>query len=301
MQTGKLANAVLDSIESQIAVIDRTGVICHVNQAWIDFGRSNGLDDDHVWVGTNYLSACLLAKQHGDKDGSEVLEGLTRVLKGELPVFSYEYPCHSPTEKRWFMMRILPVRGVQEAFVVMHHVITGRKLAEERVEQQNLELARLATTDKLTQLLNRLRLDELLEIEVERANRYRHPLSIIMIDIDFFKGINDMFGHRVGDQVLISFADLLRTRVRRIDSVGRWGGEEFLVLMPDSTQYAAGQLAEKLREATADHVFPGIGAITCSFGVAQYQGGQSISDFVERADSALYQAKRDGRNRVCLA
>lgn len=215
--------------------------------------------------------------------------------------FSYEYPCHSPSEQRWFMMRVVPVRGVKDLFVVSHQVITERKLAEERVELQNHELERLASTDKLTQLLNRLKLDEILSGELERANRYQSPLSLAMVDVDLFKVVNDSLGHRAGDSVLREVARLMHDNVRKSDAVGRWGGEEFLILMPGSTLVPAGLLAEKLRKRTARHVFPGVGSITCSYGVAQYRLGESVTDFIDRADSALYRAKQNGRNRVELS
>ena len=296
-----LTNDVLDSIESQIAVIDRKGAILYVNQAWIDFGQSNGLPLDHPWIGMSYLDVCRLAADGGDLDGTEALSRFRSVLEGRLHSFVYEYPCHSPVEQRWFMMRVVPLRGHNDLIVVSHHIITERKLAEARVEQQNQELERLATTDKLTQLLNRFKLDEILEAEIERAKRYHTPLSLVMVDIDLFKEVNDTFGHRTGDVVLLELARLMRASVRKSDSVGRWGGEEFLILMPGSDVDASVQLAEKLRKKIANHTIQGIGQITCSFGVAHFRNGLSISEFIEYADSALYQAKRNGRNRVELS
>ena len=294
----ELTAAVLDAIHNQIAVIDRQGTIHYVNQAWIDFGKDNGVPSNHSWINTSYVNACLLAAQGGDQDGAMALDKIRSVLEGRSPTCSYEYPCHSPSEPRWFMMQINPIRSMDDFFVVTHHLITERKLAEELVEQQNHQLEKLATTDRLTQLLNRLRLDEKLEEEIERANRYGTDLSIVMVDVDYFKAVNDNFGHRSGDVVLRGIAELMRNNVRRSDSVGRWGGEEFLILMPDCDAGAAEQLADKLRIKTANHAFPNIGVVTCSYGVAQYKSAHSVAQLIEIADVALYQAKSNGRNCV---
>lgn len=296
----QLTGAVLNSIESQISVIDRKGDIIYVNQAWIDFGVSNGLPPKQSWIGTSYLEACMFAAGGGDPIGSEVLRLLQSLLDGRLHSFDYEYPCHSPEQKRWFMMRVLPVQGQNGLYVVSHHVITERKLAEQLVEQQNRELERLATVDKLTQLLNRHKIDEVIEAEIERAKRYHTPLALVMVDIDFFKDINDTFGHRSGDFVLSELALLMRNSIRRSDVIGRWGGEEFLILMPASTLESARRLAEKLRKKIRTHVFDRAGHITCSFGIAEYKSNSSAAEFIESADNALYHAKQNGRNRVEL-
>lgn len=118
-----------------------------------------------------------------------------------------------------------------------------------------------------------------------------------MIDIDHFKRINDYFGHLLGDTVLIEFAQLLQLSIRKSDVVGRWGGEEFLVLLPESDELMAYAVAEKLRIKATQHQFTGVGEVTCSYGVAKYQLGQTPRELLELADSALYRAKRNGRNR----
>lgn len=163
---------------------------------------------------------------------------------------------------------------------------------------KSVELEKASITDSLTGLFNRRRLDEAFAHELDRAQRYAKPVSLIIADVDYFKAINDTHGHQTGDDVLKAIAGLLRSGVRAVDVVGRWGGEEFLVICPDTDLDGAQALAEKLRGSIAAEAFPAIGAASASFGVAQYRDGESFKDTVARADTALYRAKINGRNRV---
>lgn len=166
------------------------------------------------------------------------------------------------------------------------------------LESAKLELEALATTDRLTQIPNRVRLDDVLEKEFEQATGNGTPLSIILLDIDHFKAVNDEFGHQVGDLVLRHAADLLKNHVRVEDIVGRWGGEEFLVICPHTRLMDAVQLSENLRQQLEQHSFPVIHQKTSSFGVTSFVTGDTIHSFLSRCDKALYQAKEHGRNRV---
>lgn len=163
---------------------------------------------------------------------------------------------------------------------------------------KSVELEKASITDALTGLFNRRRLDEAFAHELDRAERYGKPLSLMITDVDHFKAVNDTYGHQMGDEVLQMVAGLLRNGVRAVDVVGRWGGEEFLVLCPDTDLDGARALADKLRAAVADAVFPTAGGVTSSFGVACHRRGESFKDTVARADKALYYAKSKGRNRV---
>lgn len=153
-------------------------------------------------------------------------------------------------------------------------------------------------TDALTGLNNRMKLDEALENEVNRAQRYQITFSIIMLDIDYFKKVNDTYGHLVGDQVLKKLSDLLKRTFRKTDIPGRWGGEEFLILLPQQDRMHACMIAEKLRSAIEASEFPDVGTITSSFGVTEYAAGDTVENLIKRADDALYRAKKLGRNRV---
>lgn len=167
---------------------------------------------------------------------------------------------------------------------------------------QNQQLERLAVTDQLTGLYNRLRLDQTLEEERLRNLRYATAFSVLLLDVDHFKAVNDSYGHPTGDQVLIGIARVLQQSIREIDVVGRWGGEEFLVVCRETTLEGALVLAEKLRQAIQAQMFAQVGRKSVSLGVAVFRQGEALTETIARADAALYRAKEGGRNRVeCAA
>ena len=178
----------------------------------------------------------------------------------------------------------------------------------EDLEQRNrdLEEARqrveeLLRVDPLTGVANRRRLEEALDAEIEEGGRYAAPFSVIMVDLDHFKQVNDRYGHVVGDVTLQQAAHALATHVRRVDLVGRFGGEEFLIVSPHTGVADAGRLAERLRAVLEVQEMPFAGRITASFGVAEWRAGESRAELVGRADAALYRAKEKGRNRVVVS
>lgn len=162
----------------------------------------------------------------------------------------------------------------------------------------NKALAQLSITDRLTGLFNRMKLDEALAFESQRSQRTGQPYSVIMLDIDHFKQVNDRYGHQAGDRVLIELARLLQSSTREIDIVGRWGGEEFLVICPYTDSMGACRLAENLRQKMEASNAAVAEPRTASFGVATFKPGEQGDDIVARADAALYAAKDGGRNRV---
>ncbi len=167
-----------------------------------------------------------------------------------------------------------------------------------QLESKNRSLEELATSDELTGLSNRHSLEAVLASEMERSSRYQEQLSIILFDIDHFKRINDTWGHQAGDEVLKRMAAIASSLVREPDSLFRWGGEEFLLVAPHTMLAGSITLAEKLRQAIENEVFLEVGAVTASFGAAQWQPGESREDLFRRVDQALYRAKNTGRNRV---
>jgi diguanylate cyclase (GGDEF)-like protein len=169
---------------------------------------------------------------------------------------------------------------------------------EDALAYANSKLEKLSITDALTGLSNRAHINQVLEHELNSHLRYGKPCSLIMIDIDYFKAVNDTHGHQVGDSVLIEFAKLISEGTRVTDAVGRWGGEEFLIVCPVTDITAASALAEKLRKLIESHAFPVAGSKTGSFGVASFAPVEEIDAVIARADAALYRAKRNGRNKV---
>ena len=178
-------------------------------------------------------------------------------------------------------------------------------LATAELRQQKEAAEQAARLDPLTQVLGRRGFTEAADNEIQRCLRYRHPLSLIMIDIDHFKVINDTHGHATGDAVLVGFAQLLTRELREWDMVGRLGGEEFAVLLPSSNAEQALAAAERMRESLRENHISVRGqplAYTASFGVAEFQPHElTLDSLLARADAALYDAKRSGRDRVRLA
>lgn len=166
------------------------------------------------------------------------------------------------------------------------------------LEEMNKQLQDLSETDTLTKLNNRLKVDRVLECEVERAKRSGTTFSVIIIDIDHFKDVNDTYGHLVGDKVLVDIANLLKENSRRLDVVGRWGGEEFIIVLPDTPIEGGFLKAEKFRALIEGYDFGEAKALTASFGVGEYITNMLLKDFLKNVDNALYQAKNKGRNRV---
>ncbi len=166
-----------------------------------------------------------------------------------------------------------------------------RKRAEEVLKRQ-------ASTDMLTGLFNRRHMSDLLHQEIARGKRYGTSLSVVMLDIDHFKKINDVYGHDQGDEVLKGVAKRLVEALRENDRFARWGGEEFLILLPGTQMDGALELAERCRELFCAEPFDEVGSVSASFGVALYDGAESMRELLQRADAALYRAKAAGRNRV---
>ena len=171
----------------------------------------------------------------------------------------------------------------------------------EQLQAANAELALQARSDPLTGLLNRRGLDAQFAFALALARRSGRPLSLVSVDVDHFKRINDTYGHAQGDQVLQHLAQTLQQRVRSSDLVARLGGEEFVALLPDTDIASAHAVAEELRMAVAAQQHPVVGSIRISIGISMLRPGEDTpTALLERADAALYEAKRQGRNRVCV-
>jgi len=296
--TTSFLGMLLDCLDDQIAVVDVSGRIIYVNDAWVRFGVDNGLPVSFEWVGTNYLNGWDTSNPADDADAHKALDGICRVLSGDLDSFYSEYPCHSPTERRWFLMRVVPLRGSVERYFVISHVnITQRKLIEEQVEAQSL-------IDPLTGLANRRHFDRFLHDEWQRNMRDRTPVSLILVDLDHFKTYNDTRGHVAGDEYLRRAGTVIRQHARRpTDLAARYGGEEFVLVLGNTDLGGATATAESMLAGIAglradlacgEYVTSASAGVTCTVpNRANLEGA-----LVELADQALYQAKDSGRNRA---
>ena len=224
----------------------------------------------------------------------KLVDAIKMSLKGEKAIFEDYYQSIVSGHRVYVRATYAPL--ITEA----GEVAGGIGIVEDYTEKKEMEEAirLLSVTDKLTQLPNRLKLDEVLEKEVERAARTGISFAVVLLDIDQFKQINDKFGHQVGDRTLEDLSKILRSGIRVTDTIGRWGGEEFLLIAPHTDLSGGLLVAEKLREEIASVSFQTVDRMTCSFGVSVWQPGDTSSGIISRADEALYLAKRNGRNRV---
>lgn len=250
------------------------------------------------------------------KDMPEFLEIHQRVLNGETMQGEDDRLLRddgSVQYQRW-IMRPWYYPDTQEqggAFIYTEDITDKVTLEEEKnklIDQLKNEieirkayeekLKHLAITDDLTGLFNRRHFTEILHNEINRITRHNDNLSILLVDIDHFKKVNDTLGHDVGDKVLQALSRLLQENVRNIDKLCRWGGEEFIALLPYTSSDTAITLAERLRKQVEAIDFPDAGNITISIGVATHIPGETINTLIKHADQALYTAKHNGRNQV---
>ena len=172
-----------------------------------------------------------------------------------------------------------------------------RSISEDITDKKRIE--ELSVTDKLTGLYNRLKLDELMLVKIEAFRRYNVDFSIIILDVDNFKSVNDTYGHDVGDYVLQTIAKTLRSNIRITDIVGRWGGEEFIIICNNTNLDNSKILAEHIRKIIENTKFDKVGSKTISLGLSQFQKDDNVKTIFKRADDALYEAKTTGKNKVC--
>jgi len=228
---------------------------------------------------------------HPDYKGM-VREIIQRRLKGDRTKLNYEIKLVTKSGKeKWVQIASSAVK-YKGSYVGIGTVIdiTDRKEYEER-------LKKLATYDSLTGLYNRYMIEEFLTKEIEKSKRHNIPLSVIMCDIDNFKSINDTYGHIEGDKVLKELSNTMRSNIRKSDAIGRWGGEEFIIVAPYTDKYGALKLADKLRRIVEEKKINEKN-VTISCGVAEFRYNEKMKDLIKRVDEALYMAKRKGKNRV---
>lgn len=295
-ETGLLTTGMIERLDgayAQIAncfqIIDRhliasetdlDGTITYVSQA---FCKISGYDKEEL-IGHSFG---LLRDPDVDSD---IYDSLWSVLRQEKTWEGEISNIGKQGNRYWMRNYIKPKRNYQGE-IIGYTQISENITNEKRIEQ-------LAAIDPLTQIYNRAHLDRILQSETACCCRHFSDLSIILIDIDHFKQVNDRHGHLIGDQVLQQTAQIFNNQIRQADTLGRWGGEEFLIIAPKTDQKGARRLAEKLRTALEKHNFSGTNRQTASFGISCYRHGDNQESFLQRADRSLYCAKNNGRNQI---
>lgn len=218
------------------------------------------------------------------KISNRFMSCLKRAVKtGDTQILQYQLPAKGKI--RHYEARIVACIGEEVLAIV-------RDFTEQRLAEQ------MAETDPLTNIYNRRKFLELLNQEIRRVERYKRFLSVVLLDIDHFKKINDTFGHDTGDYVLKRVTELIRLNIRITDTLARYGGEEFVIILPETDRKGARKQIERVRKIIERVYFDRAGRITISAGVTEYMEGDDSKSMVKRADEALYSAKKGGRNRV---
>lgn len=275
-----LWHALFAQSRDAVVVLDDAGKVFETNQRFADLlgYTMEELYQLHVWDWAHGLTrADLLGMMRAIDDEGHHFETQQVRKDGSLVDIELSNSC------TFF-------RGQKLIFCICRD-ITERKAAERRIRY-------LATTDTLTGASNRGEFSRRFAEEIERAHRHRTPLGLVMFDLDHFKHINDSHGHDVGDAVLRGVMEVVRWNVRVGDVIGRWGGEEFMLLLPGLDLRDARGVAERLRAGIAAHRFEPVERVTASFGVVVLEHAEGFDALVKRVDVALYRAKSAGRNRV---
>jgi diguanylate cyclase (GGDEF)-like protein/PAS domain S-box-containing protein len=278
---------IISTIQAPVAYIDKNFIFRIVNDAFLIIYRKSKKEI----VGHSLEE--LLGKDFIDK---KVKRNIQKCLTGQ-GVQQQEWFDFPDGKRRCMYLNYYPMfaKGKQITTGVVLNSIDITKIKE--MEE---ELKRLSITDQLTQIYNRVKFHQALTEEIKRQRRYETDLTIIMFDIDHFKRINDTYGHDVGDKILVSLVELGKQCIRETDIFSRWGGEEFMILLPHTTLDNAAKLSERIRVKIMESNFEVVESVTCSFGVSELLPEDTDETFTKRVDNALYESKRNGRNRMTV-
>ncbi len=263
-----------------LAILDASGIIADANEA---FCRLSG-----------YTRNELIARPHtyicNVDDNTQLREHIWHTLRSNGTWSGELQHRHKDGNAYWVAMHIYPYHASKKhpiGYIVVKEDINARKKLEHH-----------AATDPLTALYNRAKFNEIVALELEQFRRAALPASLIICDVDHFKNVNDTFGHLFGDKALQLIAHAIRTNIRSSDTAARWGGEEFIILLPNTPLENALLVAEKIRQAIEAAEFQKTLRLTASFGAAELRKHDNASSWFRRADEALFQAKEQGKNRV---
>lgn len=278
-----LAQAV-EQTDELVRISDKNGIITYVNDALV--------------AHTGYRKIELIGKKislfkSGQHDQLFYKELWDTILSGQ--TFKGTFINRKKDRQIYYEEEIItPIFDTDNN--IKHFLATSQDITQ-RVHMEE-KLQRLATIDSLTEIYNRHHINEEITTEISRAERYRDSFALAMIDVDYFKSINDTFGHDIGDNVLRELTQVISQHIRESDRFGRWGGEEFIIILPQLKHKPLLSLAEKLRKAIDTHAFKDGIHVSISIGLTLFKGGETKQELVKRVDKALYSAKNSGRNTV---
>ncbi|MBN2715246.1 MAG: diguanylate cyclase [Deltaproteobacteria bacterium] len=289
---------ILDNIETGVLVVNRRLDISFWNR-WlaVHTGISNevALHNNLVSLFPEYSFELLKQKVN-----IALRLGTPTFIDGKVSGYVLPVEQYKVTKSIYRHMRqdgtIAPINDSEVSIVI--NDITPLLEAHYTIDQQMQMLARQAKTDSLTGCFNKSMFNDLLATEIKRSTRHSHVFSLIGFDIDDFKKVNDTYGHLTGDAVLRSLAQIVASSIRQSDSLVRWGGEEFFILLPETALDGGARLAEKLRERISANHFEKVGHLSCCFGVAQWEMDVDEDTVISNTDRALYYAKQTGKNKV---
>ncbi len=279
---------ILDMQESMLVITEDGNKIIEANKSFLEYYDVRSIDEFH----SKYKSiGDLFVKKEGylsNKKNGLWFKLLTSSYDRDFKVIMQKNACME--EPKSFLLKVEKFKK-DESYLISFLDITN-------IERESKNLEILATTDPLTKIYNRMKFGNMMEAEIAKARKTKKALSLVAIDIDFFKKINDTYGHQAGDYVLITTVEVIKSKIRGNDIFARWGGEEFMLLLPGADMDVAVGRAQLICDALAEYDFIEPEQVTGSFGVSCFRDEDSIDTFVKRADEALYAAKRNGRNRV---
>ncbi|MCM2342612.1 sensor domain-containing diguanylate cyclase [Rhodoferax sp.] len=283
--------AIFDSISAQIAVLDQDGMVLYTNAAWRSYMSKLGFEES---VGQNYLKVLSHFFAVDSPTVAVVAAGMAAITAGEAASFHAPEPICCVCGRWWFTVKVTSVQDPSHRMVVTHEDVSVLKRAE-------LASQTLANVDNLTDAMSRQHFMSLADQELVRSRRYQLPLVVLMLDLDHFKNVNDNYGHPTGDVVLKRFVQTVKGVLRESDLIGRIGGEEFAVLLPNTTQEGGCALANRIIDAVRANpvVFEKqTVAYTVSIGASYLTQQSSFGEMLAESDAALYRAKKGGRDRL---
>jgi len=289
----RLHTALWEVFPGHVALLDRDGVVISVNRAWREFGLAHGLGATAA-LGMNCLDVCDRAAAEGEVEAAEAAEVIRTALAGDVPSRRVDYAGGDETEPRFFRLEAMPIPGRHSGALVVHTDITDDRLRAEQWQHRALH-------DQLTGLPNRALLCDRLQHAMSGAARDPRSLAVLFVDLDNFKQVNDGYGHGVGDQVLAECARRMDGAVRAADTVGRWGGDEFVVVaerLDDST--TASEVADRLATSLRPPIQVGDDelCLSASIGIAYLDGPLSADDLIQAANQALRAVRTIKRSAV---